>query len=75
MRDVGDCGNSRAACATEWAIQRKGRVAIFARLLGGNATVRDFGRITSDILQSGGYRRASREYPRDMTTDSDMGII
>ena len=68
------CMNSLGK-ATERAIQRARCVAVFAILQGGNATVRNFGRITSDILQPGGYRRASREYLWDTTTKSDVGSV
>ena len=61
MCDVGDCGCSRAACAMERAIQQEGCVTLFAGLQGGDATVQNIRRIASDILQSDGYRWASRE--------------
>ena len=75
MRDVGDSGISGAARATERAIQRERRVAVSSGLQGGNATVRNFGRTTSDILQPGGYRRASSKCPWATTTKSDMGGV
>ena len=66
---------SEIAAVVEWFMQREGCITIFAGLQGGNATVRNIGRIASDILQSGGYERASREYPQDTTTKSDVGSI
>ena len=61
------------ARATKQAIQQKGHVMLSSGLQGGNATVRDFGRTASDILQPGGDRQASREYPWDKVAKSDVG--
>ena len=69
---------SEIAAAVEWLVQHNWQfngVAIFAGLQGGDATVRNIRRIASDILQSASYRQASREYPRDTTTKSDVGRI
>ena len=54
--DVGDHGGSTTARAMEREIQRKGRVMLSTRLQGGDATIWDLGKITSDILQWSGYK-------------------
>ena len=64
-----------AARATEREIQRKRRVAVSSGLQGGIATVRNIGRTASDVLQPGGYRRASSKHPWVTTTKSDMGGV
>ena len=61
--------------AVERLVQRKGRVTLFTGLQGGDVAVRNIIRGASKILQSSGYGWALREYPRDMTTKSNMGGI
>ena len=53
--DVKGRGGSRAARATEWAIQRKESVKLSTGLQGRDTAVRDIRRVASNILQSGVY--------------------